>query len=60
MSGLRTAATRRLRLAELVAQGGRAGDAEIFLISETHCHAEDVVSWSAEWSALAGADSFSV
>ena len=60
MSGLRTAATRRLRLAELVAQGGRAGDAEIFLISETHCHAEDVASWSAEWSALAGADSFSV
>ena len=60
MSGLRSANVRRLRLSELVAQGGRAGDAEIFLISETHCHAEDVVAWSAEWRALAGEDSFSV
>ena len=60
MSGLRNAATRRLRLSELVAQNGRAGNAEIFLISETHCHAEDVVKWSEEWRTLAGEDSFSV
>ena len=61
MSGLRSAATRRLRLSDLVAQNGRAGNAEIFLISETHCHAEDVVKWSEEWPrSLAGEDSSSV